>query len=203
MVTYNYIWFPGCILGFKNLGRYKHTVLTSDHKLIVFSPLFAHTLDWVIRRESIHLIKTGWSEIMVGTVAKKITVTLRLATITSRIVGSRSSIHILVSVATGGWALIIRMWTTTSFTTVVNYVDLIFDLMRRFFFSKQLNLFSDSGDSTHNLIISLAIGAGNLGFGSISPHFCFVFNDCKSFLSVSSQQVSTRSRIERILISMT
>ena len=102
----------------------------------------------------IHLIKTGWSKKIVGTVAKKITVTLGLVTVTTHIVGSRSSIHILVSEATGGRTLIVRVRTTTSFTTVVNHINLILNwslILKRLMHSEHrrgqiINLFRKVGN---------------------------------------------------------
>ena len=51
------------------------------------------------------LIEAGWSKEIVRTIAEKITVPLWLVTITSLIVGTLSSIYVLLSVANGGWTL--------------------------------------------------------------------------------------------------
>nr|GFA10290.1 hypothetical protein [Tanacetum cinerariifolium] len=59
------------------------------------------------------LIKPWWSEIIVQTIAKQITVTLRLVRITT-LIGSRR-IYVL-GLANDGWTIIVRMRTTTSFT---------------------------------------------------------------------------------------
>ena len=71
------------------------------------------------------LIETGWSKEIVRTIAEKISVPLWLVTSTSMIVGTLSSINVLLSAANGGWTLGIGMWTPTSFTTSMNGFDLM------------------------------------------------------------------------------
>ena len=56
-------------------------------------------LSIVVRRE------TGWSKEIARTIAEKIAVPLWLVTSTSLIVGTLSSINVLLSVANGGWTL--------------------------------------------------------------------------------------------------
>nr|GFC90548.1 hypothetical protein [Tanacetum cinerariifolium] len=69
------------------------------------------------------LIKPWWSEIIVRTIDKQITVSLRLVRITTLIIGSRS-IYVL-SLANGGWTIIVRMRTTTIFTIMSNCFNLL------------------------------------------------------------------------------
>ena len=63
------------------------------------------------------LIKSRWSNVVIGTITQQISVPLWLVRITSRIVGTLGCEYVLLSEATGGWALMVRVWTTTGFTT--------------------------------------------------------------------------------------
>nr|GEV79182.1 hypothetical protein [Tanacetum cinerariifolium] len=78
-------------------------------------------LIWIV--SVLIFINPWWSEIIIQTIAKQITVTLRLVRITTLIIGSRS-IYVL-SLANDGWTIIVRMRTTTSFTVMSNFFYLL------------------------------------------------------------------------------
>ena len=93
-------------------------VITLVHSVLVL--ILVKVLVPILR-----LIKPWWSNVVIRTVAQKVSVPLRLVRITSRIIGTFSCGYVFTRKATGNWAICVRMWTTTSFTTWVNSFDLI------------------------------------------------------------------------------
>ena len=79
-------------------------VITLVHSVLVL--ILVKILVPVLR-----LIKPWWSKIVIRTVAQKVSVSLRLVRITSRIIGTLSCVDVFTSRATGGWALCVKMWT--------------------------------------------------------------------------------------------
>lgn len=93
---------------------------TLVHSVLILIKILIPVLILILR-----LIKPGWSKVVIGTIAQKVTVPLWLVRITSRIIGNLSCVHVFMSEATGGWALSVRVGTTTSFKTWVDNFDLM------------------------------------------------------------------------------